>query len=76
MLGCDGKQVLTASQAVIANDVFTPSDDEIRRAQTIVAASEAPHPNGIVAVDGQNVDRAAVHAAADTVAKAEAIARR
>ena len=76
MLGCEGKQVLAPAQAVLANQVFSPSPDEVERAQAIVDASESADALGVVSMNGQYIDQATICAAADTVAKARAIAAR
>jgi len=55
--GFTGKLAIHPAQVPIINFAFTPSDDDIRRAQEIVAAFEA-HPNaGVLSVGGKMVDR-------------------
>jgi citrate lyase subunit beta / citryl-CoA lyase len=60
-LGCSGKQVVHPSQVTIANEVFTPSEQEISEAQKIVELYEnAQKQNtGAIRVDDMLID--AVH---------------
>jgi malyl-CoA/(S)-citramalyl-CoA lyase len=76
VLGCEGKQVVTATQVSLANEIFSPTTAEIDRSLAVVAAAEQVNANGIIALDGQNIDQATVHAARDALAKADAIAAR
>ena len=55
--GFTGKLAIHPAQVQIINAAFSPSDDEIRAAEQIVAAFEA-HPNaGVLSIDGKMVDR-------------------
>jgi citrate lyase subunit beta / citryl-CoA lyase len=55
--GFTGKLAIHPAQVPIINFAFTPSEDDIRHAQEIVAAFEA-HPNaGALSVAGKMVDR-------------------
>ena len=55
--GFTGKLAIHPAQVPIINAAFTPSADEVRHAEQIVAAFEA-HPNaGVLSVDGKMVDR-------------------
>ena len=55
--GFTGKLAIHPAQVPIINFAFTPSDDDIRHAEEIVAAFEA-HPNaGVLSVGGKMVDR-------------------
>jgi citrate lyase subunit beta / citryl-CoA lyase len=55
--GFTGKLAIHPAQAPIINFAFTPSEDDIRHAEEIVAAFEA-HPNaGALSVGGKMVDR-------------------
>jgi len=55
--GFTGKLAIHPAQVPIINEAFTPSQDEIRHAEEIVAAFEA-HPNaGVLSVGGKMVDR-------------------
>lgn len=61
-LGFDGKWAVHPSQIEIANDVFSPSEDEIRRAKRNLEAYRDAQARGLGAtsVDGQLVDAAHV----------------
>ena len=55
--GFTGKLAIHPAQVAIINTAFTPSKDELRHAEEIVAAFEA-HPNaGVLSVSGKMVDR-------------------
>jgi citrate lyase subunit beta/citryl-CoA lyase len=55
--GFTGKLAIHPAQVPIINEAFSPSQDEIRHAEEIVAAFEA-HPNaGVLSVGGKMVDR-------------------
>ena len=74
--GMDGKTLIHPKQLEPANRVFAPSDDEVARARTIIAAFEEAEREGkgVVAVDGKMVENLHVEQARDAVARAEAIA--
>ncbi len=57
-MGYAGKLCIHPAQVTIANDVFTPSADEIDRAARLLAAYEEAAAGGIAAIDfeGQMVD--------------------
>lgn len=57
-LGYDGKLCIHPSQVAVANDVFTPSADEIDRARRLLDAYETSSAAGLAAIDfeGQMVD--------------------
>ncbi len=55
--GFTGKLAIHPAQVGVINAAFTPSGEEIRHAEEVVAAFEA-HPNaGVLSVDGRMVDR-------------------
>jgi citrate lyase subunit beta/citryl-CoA lyase len=55
--GFTGKLAIHPAQVPIINAAFTPSTDDIRHAEAIVAAFEA-HPNaGVLSIGGKMVDR-------------------
>jgi len=55
--GFTGKLAIHPDQVAVINEVFTPSPDDIARAQRLVAAfAEAGNP-GVVGLDGEMVDR-------------------
>ncbi len=64
-LGCDGKWAIHPAQIDTLNGVFTPSREDIERAERIIAADDdARHEGrGAVAVDGRMVDQATVRLA-------------
>ena len=64
-LGCDGKWAIHPSQLETINAVFSPTEEDIRRAVTILEAAEAAALNrrGAVAVEGRMVDQATVRLA-------------
>ena len=63
--GFDGKWVVHPDQIAPVNEVFTPSPEELERAQRILAAGE-----GATLVDGAMVDKATHRLAAALVARA------
>ena len=75
LLGYTGKWAIHPDQVPIANQVYSPTDDEIARAQRNVAAyreAEA-HGRGAVGVNGVLVDAAHVKMAEQTLARAALI---
>ena len=57
-LGFHGKMAIHPSQIAVIHDVFTPSPDEIARAQRIVEAFEAAQRDGhaVIRLDNQMID--------------------
>ena len=55
--GFTGKLAIHPAQVRIINFAFTPTDDDIRHAQEIVAAFEAQPDAGVLSVGGKMVDR-------------------
>ena len=55
--GFTGKLAIHPAQVPIINAAFTPSDDELRHAEEIVAAFEAQPDAGVLSVGGKMVDR-------------------
>lgn len=71
-LGFDGKSIINPRQIEVVNEVFTPTEKEITKARTIVAAireAEAKG-SGVVSVNGKMVDRPVVIRAERTIALA------
>jgi citrate lyase subunit beta/citryl-CoA lyase len=62
--GFDGKWVVHPNQIGPVNETFTPSPEEVERAQRILAAED-----GAVLVDGEMVDAASKRLAAATLAR-------
>ena len=55
--GFTGKLAIHPAQVPIINAAFTPSDDDVRHAQEIVAAFDAQPDAGVLSVGGKMVDR-------------------
>lgn len=55
--GFTGKLAIHPAQVAIINAAFTPSDDDVRHAEEIVAAFEARPQAGTLSVGGRMVDR-------------------
>ena len=75
-LGFDGKTLIHPKQLEAANEVFGPSDEEVRLSRRIIeayAAAEAEG-KGVVVVDGKLIEKLHVDHAERVVALAEAIA--
>ena len=64
-LGCDGKWAIHPDQIDTINQVFSPTEEEIQRAKTILDADADARSRGrgAVAVDGRMVDQATVNLA-------------
>jgi citrate lyase subunit beta/citryl-CoA lyase len=74
-LGFDGKTLIHPKQLAAANEVFAPSEDELRLSRRIIdayAEAEAQG-KGVVLVDGKLIERLHVDHAKRVVALAEAI---
>lgn len=77
-LGCAGKWVIHPSQIAIANDVFSPTEDEIASARKILSAldqSEA-EAKGAILFEGRMIGLASIRQAEVVVRKADIIAAR
>ncbi len=76
VIGCEGKWAIHPSQIALANEVMSPSDDEIDRAQRIIKAmAEAEAAGkGAVSLDGRLIDYASIRQAEVLVEKAKQIA--
>ncbi len=72
-LGFTGKAVINPRQINIVNEVFTPTDEEIRKAYRIVKAyyENKAKDLGVFAVDGKMVDAPVVTRAMHTLALAD-----
>ena len=75
VLGCEGKWAIHPSQIDLANEVMSPSDDEVTRAQRILVAMDeaAREGKGAVSLDGRLIDYASIRQAEVLVQKAEQI---
>ncbi len=75
VLGCEGKWAIHPSQIDLANEVMSPSADEVGRAQRILVAMDeaAKEGKGAVSLDGRLIDYASIRQAEVLVKKAEQI---
>jgi citrate lyase subunit beta/citryl-CoA lyase len=55
--GFAGKLAIHPAQVPVINAAFTPSADDVRHAEAIVAAFEAQPDAGVLSVDGKMIDR-------------------
>jgi malyl-CoA/(S)-citramalyl-CoA lyase len=72
-LGCEGKWAIHPSQVALANEVFTPSEVEIDRAERILQAmaEAAKDGKGAVSLDGRLIDAASIRMAENLMTKVE-----
>ncbi len=75
-LGCEGKWAIHPSQIEQANDLFSPSAEEVAKARRILEAMEIAQKEGrgAVALDGRLIDLASIKQAEVLVLKAAEIA--
>lgn len=75
ILGAVGKWAIHPSQIAIANEVYSPSEDDVARARRLVAAYTEAEESGLgaVAVEGDMVDAASIRILQNTVDKAALI---
>jgi malyl-CoA/(S)-citramalyl-CoA lyase len=76
VLGCEGKWAIHPSQVELANEVFSPSEEEVSTAKRILEAMEQAQKQGkgAVSLDGKLIDIASIKQAEVMVKKAEQIA--
>jgi malyl-CoA/(S)-citramalyl-CoA lyase len=76
VLGCEGKWAIHPSQIKLANEVMSPSEKEVTRAQRILEAmaQAAAEGKGAVSLDGRLIDYASIRQAEVLVQKAKQIA--
>jgi citrate lyase subunit beta / citryl-CoA lyase len=76
-LGFDGKTLIHPQQIAPCNAAFSPGDDEVAWARTIIAAFDRPENanKGAIQIDGRMVERLHADMARRTVAIADAIAQ-
>lgn len=72
--GFTGKLAIHPDQVPIINAAFTPSKDEIRNAEAIVAAFEAHPESGTLSVNGKMADRPHLEQARRVLKRARAVA--
>ena len=72
ILGYQGKQVIHPAQAQVAQEVFTPSEEEIAYAQRVLEAMREAEARGegVFALDGKMVDGPMIKAARRVLARA------
>ncbi|MEX0754591.1 MAG: CoA ester lyase [Actinomycetota bacterium] len=77
-LGCEGKWAIHPKQVELANEVFSPSEDEVDRARRILDAMEeaAKQGKGAVSLDGRLIDAASTRMAENLIAKVEQLRAR
>ncbi|MCM1291643.1 MAG: citrate (pro-3S)-lyase subunit beta [Prevotella sp.] len=68
-LGFDGKSIINPRQIDVVNEVFTPSQKDIDKAQTIIAAIKEAEKkgSGVIAVNGKMIDKPVVIRAQRTI---------
>lgn len=69
--GFTGKLAIHPAQLATINDVFTPSGDQIERAQAIVDAFESAGNPGVVGLNGEMLDRPHLVRARNLLARAK-----
>jgi malyl-CoA/(S)-citramalyl-CoA lyase len=76
VLGYEGKWAIHPSQIEPANQVFTPSAEEVTKAKRIIEAmaQAAREGRGAVSLDGRLIDIASIRMAQALIAKADSIA--
>ncbi|NQW12593.1 MAG: CoA ester lyase, partial [Alphaproteobacteria bacterium] len=76
VLGCEGKWAIHPSQVGLANEVYSPAEEEVANAKRILEAmSQAlKEGKGAVALDGRLIDIASIKQAENLVKSAEQIA--
>lgn len=76
VLGCEGKWAIHPSQVALANELFTPSEAEVKKAERILEAMAQAQREGkgAVSLDGRLIDLASIRQAEVLVAKARQIA--
>ena len=72
VLGCEGKWAIHPSQIALANEVFSPSEHEVKKAQRILdaMAKAQKEGKGAVSLDGKLIDIASIKQAQVLVEKA------
>ena len=75
VLGCEGKWAIHPSQIDLANKIFTPPEEEVKKAKRILEAMEEAQKQGkgAASLDGRLIDLASVRQAEVMVQKAELI---
>lgn len=73
VLGCEGKWAIHPSQIALANEVFSPSEAEVKNAKRVLEAmlKAQKEGTGAVALDGKLIDNASIKQAQVLVKMAE-----
>jgi malyl-CoA/(S)-citramalyl-CoA lyase len=76
VLGCEGKWAIHPAQIALANEIFSPSAEEVAKAERILEAMAQAQKEGqgAVSLDGRLIDIASIKQAENLVKKAEQIA--
>jgi malyl-CoA/(S)-citramalyl-CoA lyase len=76
VLGCEGKWAIHPSQVALANEIFSPSEAEVKKAERILVAMAQAQKEGkgAVSLDGRLIDLASIRQAEVLVAKARQVA--
>ena len=74
-MGGEGKWAIHPSQITLANQVFTPSEEEVERARHIVDAMQKAAAEGLgaVSLNGRMIDAASIRQAQVVIEKMEQI---
>jgi citrate lyase subunit beta/citryl-CoA lyase len=77
-LGFDGKTIIHPRQIEPCNDAFSPTPEDVAAARKMIAAFDQPEnkDKGVIQIDGRMVERLHADMARQTVAIADAIAKR
>ena len=77
-LGFDGKTLIHPRQIEPCNETFSPTDEEVAMARKMISAFDLPENEnkGVIQIDGRMVERLHADMARQTVAIADAIAKR
>ncbi len=75
VLGCEGKWAIHPGQIAVANEVFSPGEAEVKKAQRIIEAMAQAQKEGkgAVSLDGRLIDIASIRQAQVLVEKARQI---
>ena len=78
ILGCEGKWAIHPNQVALANEVYTPPQKEVERAEAILAAMQEAQGKGLgaVALNGVLIDAASIRQAQVIVRQMELIRAR
>ncbi|TWG92068.1 citrate lyase subunit beta/citryl-CoA lyase [Mesorhizobium sp. J18] len=71
--GFGGRIAIHPAQVMVINESFTPSDEDVRHAERVVAAFAASPGTGVVALDGKMLDIPHLKQAQNVLSQAQAI---